>query len=217
MNKPKIQCVVLGGGGHAKVVIDALQECGIPLRGILDPRTDLHGTVVMGVPVLGGDDLLASLKAEGSTSFVLGLGSVGRNPNRQSLFELGLQAGLSPQTVIHPAAVCSKFSSIGEGAVVFANAVINAGARIGINAIVNTGAIVEHDCSLGDHAHIASGARMSGNVHIGSGAFVGAGATIKQGVSIGRGAVIGAGSLVLRDVPADVTVVGVPAREIESR
>jgi len=214
MNDSGINAVVLGGGGHASVVIEALQLVGVSVRGILDPRPELHGTAVVGVPVLGGDELLEKLKSEGVTAFVLGVGSVGRTPRRRKLFESGLRLGLVPLTVIHPAATCSKWASLAEGVVVLANAVINANARIGLNAIINSGAIVEHGCSIGDHTHIASGARVLGDVQIGSDVFVGAGATVKQGVLIGRGAVVGAGAVVLHDVAPDLTVAGVPARVV---
>lgn len=211
------QCIVLGGGGHAGVVIDALQLVGVSVRGVLDPRADLHGTMILGVPVRGGDELMGTFKSEGVSFFLLGVGSVGANPRRRLLFEAGFRSGLAPLTLIHPAAVCSKWASIAEGTVVLANAVVNAGARIGMNAIINSGAIVEHGCSIGDHTHIASGARILGDVRIGADSFVGAGATVKQGVSIGDRAVIGAGAVVLRDVESEGAVVGVPARRLSPR
>jgi sugar O-acyltransferase (sialic acid O-acetyltransferase NeuD family) len=206
------ECIVLGGGGHATVVIDALQLNGVALRGVLDPDVALHGTRILGVPVLGGDDLLDMLRRDGAAAFVLGVGSVERNPRRREIFERGLRAGLIASTVIHPTVAFSKWAPVGPGTVVLANAVINAGARVGANVIVNSGAIVEHGSSVGDHAHVASGARIAGNVRIGAETFIGAGATVKQGISIGGNAVVGAGTVVLRNVPAGATVVGVPGR-----
>jgi sugar O-acyltransferase (sialic acid O-acetyltransferase NeuD family) len=212
-----VHVVVLGGGGHAGVVIDALQLAGVSVRGILDPRPELHGTTIMEVLVLGGDDLLLKLKSEGVSSFVLGVGSVGRTPRRRRLFEDGLRSGLVPFTVIHPSATCSKWANLAAGTVVLANAVINANARIGVNVIINSGTIVEHGCSIGDHTHVASGARVLGDVQIGDEVFIGAGATVKQGITIGNGAVVGAGAVVLNDVAPDLTVAGVPARVVNPK
>jgi sugar O-acyltransferase (sialic acid O-acetyltransferase NeuD family) len=210
-------CIVLGGGGHASVVIDALQLKEVPVFGILDPRADLCGVEVMGIRVLGGDELLSTLQSEGVTFFIMGMGSVRLNPRRHQLFDAALRSGLTPLTVIHPTAVLAKSATIASGTVVLANAVVNAGAQIGRNVIINSGALVEHGCRIGDHTHIATGARALGDVRIGMDAFVGAGAILKEGVSIGDRAVIGAGTVVLDDVDADSTVVGVPARRVNSR
>lgn len=209
-------CVILGGGGHARVVIDILQVCGaVTPYAILDRDRSLWNQQMLGVPILGGDELLPELVGRGVTHFVVAVGSVGsigdQHPRRQ-LFEIGLAQGLAPLVVQHPTAVCSRFAQVGLGSVIFPTAVVNAGAFLGANVIVNTGAIVEHDCYIGDHAHIATGARLASTVRVGTGAHIGAGATLRQGVSIGEGAVVGAGAVVVRDVPPRVVVVGVPSR-----
>jgi len=214
MAENRQRCVVLGGGGHAAVVIDALQLLGVQVHGILDPNSELRGTSMMGVVVLGGDELLSEIHNEGATSFVLGIGSVGRSPRRRELFEISARSRLTPLSAVHPTASVSKWASVGEGSVVLSNAVLNATARVGLNVIINTGAIVEHGCVIGDHSHIASGARILGDVRIGQEAFIGAGATVKQGVVIGDRVVIGAGAVVLHDVAPDSTFVGVPARSV---
>ena len=209
----KIRIVVLGGGGHAKVVVDAISRLDqMDCVGVLDNDPSLWGNGISGVPILGNDDILPDLIEQGVSGFVVGIGSIGDNKPRQYLFKLGIKYGLKPVSVIHPAAVCSQFSVIGRGSVVFPLAVVNAAARLGANVIVNTGAIVEHDCYMGDHSHVASGGRLCGSVEIGDMAHVGAGATVLQGVTVGTGAVVGAGSVVVDNVASGTIVAGVPAR-----
>ena len=210
-----IRTLILGGGGHAKVVIDSMRAAGaLEEAAILDPDPVLWGHEVLGVPVLGGDELLPQLVKEGAAGFIVGLGAVGNNRPRQRLFELGLAMGLNPLTVRHPSAICSPSAQIGGGSVVLPSAVINPDATLGVNVIVNTGAIVEHDCVVGDHVHLATGSRLCSTVRLGDGSHIGAGATVRQVLTIGEGAVVGAGAVVVRDVPPWTTVVGVPAREL---
>lgn len=205
-------CVVLGGGGHAKVLIDCLGIIGhAKILGILDPDTELWGKILSGVPVLGADNMLPDLVTAGVNSFVVGAGSIGNSQIRQKLFEFGLANGLQPLSVIHPAATISTRVELAWGVQILAASVINAGARIGKNVIVNSGAIVEHDCEISDHVHIATGAKLSGGVRVGSGAHIGAGATIRQNIVIGDGAVVGIGAAVVKDVQPYSIVVGVPA------
>jgi sugar O-acyltransferase (sialic acid O-acetyltransferase NeuD family) len=207
------RCVILGGGGHARVVIDSLLEMGAGLPyGILDSDRSRWGQELYGVPFLGGDDLLPKLAQEGVEAFVVGLGGTGDNQPRRRLFEWGLSCGLEPLTVIHPSAICSRWSEIGRGDAILPGAVVNAGAKLGENVIVNSGAVVEHDCVVGDHAHIATGAQLASAVAVGPGAHIGAGATVRQCITIGGGAIVGAGAVVVRDVAAHAIVAGVPAR-----
>lgn len=214
----RAKCVILGGGGHARVIIDSLRTGGIAeCHGILDRDSSLWGKEILGVPVLGGDDLLPQLKGQGVTHFVVGLGGVGDNRPRRRLFDLGLNHSLRPLTVCHPAATPSPFATIGEGSVLFPAAVVNASAVLGVNVIVNTGAIVEHDCVVGDHVHIATGSRLCSTVHVGIGAHIGAGATVRQSIAIGEGAIVGAGAAVVKDVEPWTVVAGVPARRLEGR
>lgn len=211
-----IHCVILGGGGHAQVLVDCLHATGkVGLYGILDTDPALWGKELLDVPILGGDKLLPELLRQGTTHFIVGLGGTGDNEPRRRLFELGLAHGLRPLTVIHPSAICSPWAKIGEGCVLYPTTVVNAGAILGKNVIVNTGTIVEHDCVLGDHVHVATGARLASSVRIGDLAHIGAGATIKQCICVGEGAVVGAGAVVVNDVRPHTVVVGVPARPMK--
>lgn len=212
-----ILCVILGGGGHARMVIDVLQRSGIAIPyAVLDRDRSLWNEQLLGVPILGGDGLLQDLVSRGVTHFVVGVGSVGDNQPRRRLFELGLAHGLVPMTVQHPSASLSQWTQVGPGSVLFPAAVVNTGAVLGANVIINTGAIVEHDCVIGDHVHIATGARLASTVTVGEGSHIGIGATVRQCIRIGRAAIVGAGAVVVNDVPNDVVVVGVPARILRS-
>ncbi len=209
----RLLCIILGGGGHASVLIECIHESQVAIpHAILDADKRRWGKEIMGVPVLGGDDMLEKMKNEGVEYFVVGLGSTYDNKPRKKLYELGCSFDLRPLAVVHPAAICSKWASVAEGSQIFPGSVVNAGVKIGENVIVNSGAIIEHDCVLENHIHVASGACLSGNVHVRECAHVGAGAIVKQGVTIGEGAVIGAGAVVVRDVPKETTVIGVPAK-----
>ena len=210
-------CVSLGGGGHARILIDALRGSGAATPyAVLERDRTRWGGDLLGVPIAGGDDLLAGLPGTGVSCFVVGVGGVGANSARRRLFALGRSHGLAPLTVRHPSAICSTWAEIGPGCALCPAAVVNAGAVVGANVIVNTGAIVEHDCVIGDHVHVATGARLAGAVRIGEGAHIGAGATVRQQIVIGEGAVVGAGAVVVDDVPAWTVVVGVPARALRS-
>jgi sugar O-acyltransferase (sialic acid O-acetyltransferase NeuD family) len=215
-SETNIQNLILGGGGHAKVLIDSIQASGsIDGFGILDSDPDLWGTKVLGVPVLGTDEMIGELVSQGAQNFIVGLGSVGDNGPRRRLYELGLEHGLSPLDIRHPSAVCSTFASIQPGTLVGPGAVINADAEVRANVILNTGTIVEHDCVIGDHVHVSSGATLAAAVRVGLLAHIGAGATVRQGIRIGEGAIVGAGAVVVRDVASWTVVVGVPAQVLK--
>lgn len=209
-------CIVLGGGGHARVLIDSLQASDVAVvHGVLDADRSQWGQTLLGVPVLGSDELLPELIERGVNHFAVGLGSVGDSQLRERLFEAALACGLKPLTVIHPSSACSAWAEVGSGSQLFPASVVNANARLGENVIVNSGAVIEHDCVIGAHAHIATGAKLSGGVNVGAGAHIGAGAVVKQSISIGERAVVGAGACVVKDVPPGVVVVGVPAHTLK--
>jgi UDP-perosamine 4-acetyltransferase len=212
---PAPRCVILGGGGHAKVLIDCLLASGFSLGcSVLDADRSRWGQELLGVPIIGDDSLLPMLASRGANCFVVGLGSTGDNEPRRRLFELALSYDLEPLAVVHPSAICSKWAMVGPGSQLLPMSVINAGASLGANVIVNSGAIVEHDCVLGDHVHVATGAQLASTVQVGNGAHIGAGATVRQNITIGDRAIVGAGAVVVKDVPPCLVVVGVPARPV---
>jgi UDP-perosamine 4-acetyltransferase len=207
----------IGAGGHAKVILEILRaDRRYRLVGLLDRNRELWGSEVAGVPVLGGDELLEKLFAAGTRHAFIGVGTTGSAAPRRKLYEAATQLGFEFVPAIHPRATVSAMAKIGRGVAVMAGAVINTDTRIGDNVIINTGAVVEHDCSIGDHAHIATGAALAGGVSVGTGSLVGIGASVRQGVRIGNNAIVGAGAVVVKDVPDNIVVAGVPARFVKA-
>jgi len=210
------QVVGLGAGGHARVVLEILQLMeDYEVVGLLDSKPELWNTEVLGIPVLGNDDLLPQLYKDGLRHVFIGVGTVGDTQPRRQLYEKALSQGFQVVQGIHPQAILSPSVDIGRGPTIMAGAVINANTRLGDDVIVNTGAVVEHDCTIGDHVHIATGARLASAVHIDRGAHIGVGASVRQCIHIGQDSVVGAGAVVVSNVPDDVVVVGVPARVLK--
>lgn len=205
----------LGAGGHAKVMIELLRAMGnVELVGMLDRDASRHGQELLGVPILGGDEMLSPLVKEhgGKLGFFLGLGSVGDNRARTTLFNKALEMGAQPFSAIHPSAQVSPSCKLGAGVIVVTEAIIHPEAEVGDNVLLNTACLVEHDCRIGAHVVISPRASLMGAVTVGEGAFVGAGAVVLQGVTIGDGAVVAAGAVVRKDVPPGTTVFGNPAQ-----
>jgi UDP-perosamine 4-acetyltransferase len=203
--------IVVGAGGHARVLIDALQRSGHTILFATDVDVAKRGQSVLGITVAGGDEAIAA-HVPGTVLLAIGVGSVGKDDTRRATFERFAREGHRFATVVHPNAVVAPDVTLLDGAQVMAGAVVQTGSCIGRNAIVNTGACVDHDCRVGDHAHIAPGATLSGGVEIGEGTLVGTGACVIQSIRIGSGSVVAAGAVVVRDVPEGACVMGIPAR-----
>lgn len=203
--------LVLGAGGHAKVLVEMLHASSSIIAGLVDPDCSLSGTSLLGVPLIGGDEVVDEFPPS-EILLVNGLGSVGLPFKRQRLFDRFTAAGYRFTTVIHHSAIVASDVELGCGAQIMAGAIIQPGSRIGRNAIVNTRASVDHDCVIGDHTHVAPGVTLSGGVVVGALSHIGTGATVIQSIAVGENCLIGAGSVVLKNVPPGSTVVGVPAR-----
>ena len=200
------QVIIIGASGHGKVVADTILQSGDQVRGFLDDNPEL-GESFIGFPVLGTVDQFVDYP---DAKFVVAIGNV---KIREKIVEK--LAGVSWYTAIHPrAAISSLDTSIGEGTVVMADAVINAGAKIGKHCIINTGAVVEHDNRIEDFAHISVGAKLAGTVHVGKGTWIGIGATVKNNVEICEECMIGAGAVVVSDVYKSGTYIGIPAKRV---
>lgn len=202
--------IVIGGGGHSRVVIDAALASGLAVAGVLDPGLPA-GALLDGVPVLGGDGRLDEPAFVAAHDFVVALGEA-MDRRRLSLLIVERHGHLG--RVVHPSAVISEGASLNDGTVILAGVVVNTGAVVGRYCILNSRSLIEHDCLLADGCHVAPGAVLAGGVRCGEDAFIGPGATVVKGIAIGARAMVGAGAVVLADVGDGERVAGVPARRI---
>jgi sugar O-acyltransferase (sialic acid O-acetyltransferase NeuD family) len=185
--------VILGAGGHGRVVADIFLAAGRAVAGFLDDR--VVGPVA-GLPVLGPFARALDPSFGRGRALIVGLGDTTR---RVDLSQAVLRAGGMLATAIHPFAILAGGAQVGVGTTVSAAAVIGTGATVGRFCIVNTAAVVDHDCTLGDGVFLGPGARLCGGVIVGAGAFVGAGAIVLPGVRIAAGAQVRAGAVVDMD------------------
>ena len=200
--------IIIGAGGHAKVIADIVIKSGDALLGFLDDTK--IGEVFLGYSILGKvEDVCNFGKDKKDIRFIIGIGN---NYIRKQIAD---KYRLNWHTAIHPSAVTAVDVDVGEGTVIMANAVSNPSTKIGKHCIINSGAIVEHDNDIGDYVHISPGAAIGGTVKIGELTHLGIGATVKNNISICEECVIGAGAVVVRDIVDGGTYVGVPARKVQ--
>ena len=195
--------VVLGAGGHAKVVAETAGLLGYDVRAFVDEGGTRVGIDVHGIPVV------ANLEAAPEYPVAFGIGD---NAARLGRYGALIASGRSVVTLVHPNAVVSRTVEIGPGTLILAGVVVNSDVNIGAAVVLNTSCSADHDCRIGDGAHLAPGSRLAGGVTVGIGAFVGMGTMVLPSRTIGAWAVCGAGSVVVEDVQPDRTVKGVPAR-----
>jgi sugar O-acyltransferase (sialic acid O-acetyltransferase NeuD family) len=207
------EIVIIGGGGHAKVVVSILRKlkdyeiCGY---------TDLEDRgPLLGAPYLGTDAKLPALANEKKgLSAALAVGQIGLGAVRQAIHARLSELPLSYPSIVSPHAIVNEEVEIGEGCVVMDGAVVNSGARIGRGAILNSNCTVEHDTQIGDWVHVAPGVTISGGVTVGPLSMIGVGAVIIEGKRIANGCIIGAGAVVVHDLTEPGVYVGCPARRI---
>lgn len=205
--------LIIGAGGHGKVVAEALLQGGCAVLGFTDPSVPKGTAVHAGLKVLG-DDAIVKNYATDDVLLANGVGSLPGGALRADIYSSFKNKKYSFATVLHPSAVVSSDAQLGEGAQVMASVVLQPGVQIGANSIINTSASIDHDCLIGDNCHIAPGSVLSGGVHVGKNVHIGTGAKVIQSIHIKDNAVVGAGAVVLSDVDEGKTVVGCPARAI---
>lgn len=218
MSVAHLSYVVIGGGGHATVVADALLQAGARVLGFVTAPSGPLTQTLLGLPLLGDEGALAGLDPT-SVRLVNGIGSTGADaadPLRRRVQQRLESDGWQFASVLHPAATISPHARIDAGAQVLAGAIVQACAHIAEGTIVNTRAVVEHHARIGAFTHVAPGAVICGQVEVGEACHVGAGASLRQGIRLGAHVVVGLGAAVIADVPAGV-VVGVPARPLEKK
>lgn len=194
--------ILIGAGGHGKVLLSLIRCLNLPLSGVCDiqlVRQELK--FWRDLPVLGSDALIEDFPAD-QICLVNGVGKKVKDTGRREVYERFREKGFCFRTLVHPAAWVDSSACLGESVQVMAGAVIQADSIIGHNVIINTRASLDHDCKIGHNTHIAPGAILCGNVTVGEDAFIGAGAVLAQGIQIGDGALVGAGTSVVRDLAA---------------
>ena len=195
--------IIIGAGGHGKVIADAALKNGYTNICCVD---DSATGDVMGFPIIGTTADVECLN-DGNTDFVIGIGN---NAIRKTIAEI---YNVNWVSIVHPSAQIGFDAEIGKGTVVMANAVVNVCAKIGEHCIINTGAIVEHDNVIENYAHISPNVALGGTVRIGSLTHVGIGATVKNNTEICSDCTIGAGAVVVKNIKEPGTYVGVPIRK----
>jgi sugar O-acyltransferase (sialic acid O-acetyltransferase NeuD family) len=205
--------VVIGGGGHAKVLVSVLKTISWDVVGYTDPQ---DRGVILGVPRLGDDATLPGLlRTYRRCRAIIGVGKTDTSPTRIQLQDEVMTLGFEFPPIVSLRAVVNDEVELGAGTAVLDGVVVNSGTVTGTGCILNTNSTLEHDCRVGDNVHVASGATVSGGVTVGNNSMIGAGATVIQGVSICHDCLIGAGATVVSDIESPGTYVGVPARRTE--
>lgn len=209
MNK---NLVLIGGGGHCKSVIDVAESAGYTILGILDKPEEV-GKKILAYDVIGVDDDIQNYinKAE----FIITVGFIKNPALRIKLYNKVLEAGGKFATLIASTAHVSKYATLGMGTVVMHQAVVNAGATIGVNSIINTFANIEHDAVIGNQCHISTGTMVNGNCKVGERVFIGSQSVLANGIDIGNDTIVGAGTVVVKSIPSNCIVAGVPAKIIK--
>jgi len=200
---------VIGVGGHAEVVIDAILSSGLRVYGIFDDNESLIGKNIFQIPILGKIEKAMEIT---DGKFIV---AIGDNEIRMKIVK---NLGFSDDkfyTVVHPSAVIGKNVEIGAGTMVLGGVVINTGTSIGRHCIINTSSSIDHHNKISDFVHIAPGTHTGGNVEIKEGTLLGIGTSVIPGIKIGKWSIIGAGTVVIEEVPDYATVVGVPGRVIK--
>lgn len=201
----KQKFIIVGAGGHAKVVLSVALANSEEILGYIDDNPALLHQIIGSYPMLGNTSLLESQTEKA-------IFGIGNNLLRKKIVER-TPCFTNWTTLVHPHAFVHPSVKLGKGTVVFAGAVIQPDVEIGEHCIINTGATVDHDCIIGDYSHLAPGVHLAGGVRVGEGAFLGIGSVAIPCITIGDWVQVGAGGVVVNDIPARQTVVGIPAKE----
>jgi sugar O-acyltransferase (sialic acid O-acetyltransferase NeuD family) len=190
--------IILGVGGHAKVVADVLNLLGREILGFVTPDIEA-GTEFCGKKILGDDDYIKSYSPD-EVELINGVGSLPRKNLRCELADKMRKQGYRFTSIVHPDTVIGSDVSLDEGVQIMAGVVIQPGVKIGRDSIINTGTLIDHDCKIGDNCHIGPGVVFSGGVVIGSNTHLGTGTVVTEYRSIGGNCIVAAGSVVFKDI-----------------
>lgn len=209
--------VLIGGGGHALVVLEAAMESRRAVRGFLDDDEHAVAWARAQLGRLGPmDHAERHLAFDPDSRYVLAVGGLELRRRLITQFAATPPSGgrtpVPAAAIVHPRAWVSPSAVLGLGVYVGPGAVVHAHARVADHAIINSGAIVEHECEIGENSHIAPGSVLGGNVQVGPDTLIGIGSCVLPRRVIGARACVGGGATVVHDIPGGLTVVGVPAR-----
>ncbi len=200
--------VMMGAGGHAKVLLALVRACGYPIAGVCDPRLVAERRDRWeGVRVLGDDGAVDSFDPS-LYGLINGIGKMPKQDQRERLYQYCFDKGFSFPVLVHPSAWVAEDTQLDDGVQIMAGVVVQPGCTVSRNSIINTKASIDHDCCIGAHVHVAPGATLSGNVNVHDNTFIGAGATVLQGRVIGSGAIVAAGAVCTSDLAPRETFVG---------
>ncbi|WP_158999142.1 acetyltransferase [Pigmentibacter ruber] len=208
MNYSQLPVVIIGAGGHAKVVADTLQAMHCEILGYTNT---INEKPLLNLEYLGSDDFIMKQNPK-NILLVIGFGSVKFALERQKTYEKWKALGFNFKTLIHPSASISRYATIGEGTQVLMGVLIQACASIKDNCIINTGASIDHDCFIDNHCHIAPRVSLSGGVTISTNCHIGTGSVVIQNIHIENNVTVGAGSVVIKNIASNSMVYGVPAK-----
>ena len=208
--------IIIGAGGHSKVLIAALKSAKVRIRGVVDADPAKVGATILGIRIIGDDSALEKFDPS-EISLVNGIGSIADDNLRAKLFDRMTANGYQFTGVTHASAVVADDVDIGTGTQIMAGAIVQPGSEIGVNVIINSRASIDHDCRIGNHGHVAPGAILCGRVMLGNRVFIGAGACIRDGVSIGDDVFVGMGALVISDVVAGQRVMAIPNQPLSTQ
>lgn len=204
--------VIIGAGGYGRTYLSYLQEAGVNIVGLLDDNKQLWGKTILGTEVIGGTDLLKTLKDTHNVKAVYC--PIGTNHVRVQFLELSKKLGYSLPNFIHRLASVGPNVEIGEGVYIIAGTVVMPTVKLEDYVMISMGALVGHDTVLKKGVFLSMGSNTGGGINVGEQTFVGMGSTImSNGVkSIGKNCTIGAGAVIIKDVPDNAVVAGVPAK-----
>ena len=197
--------LIIGAGGHTRVVIDAAVKSGYNLLGIIDINFTGAPEEIMGCKVIGDYSVLTDYPTDSTNVFI----AIGDPSLREKYFNIVTQDGYAIPTLIHPTAIISDNAQIDDGSFINAGVIINAKAQLMTGCIINTGSIIDHEVSIGKFTHIAPGVSISGRTVVGNNSFVGTGTAVIDKITIGNNVIIGAGSTIIKDIESGNKVVGV--------
>lgn len=206
--------IVIGSGGHAKVIIDIIQSMNkYKIIGITS-QSFIKGEMFIGHEVIGDIDVLREYNPM-ECLIAMGIGGFRDNLTREKNFIAIKNMGFSFLNVIHPSAIISKTCLFGEGIVIFPGVILNTDVSVGDNTIIATGSTIDHETVIGKHTLVSAGVTIGAYTKINDHALIALGAKVVSGINIGKNSLVAAGAVVIKDVQDKEIVYGIPAKPIK--